>query len=575
MGATGKITDYVVDIGVNAIKGKIKSTQEASQVRRKLNDFLDRQRKYNLNCTLEEEIDFQGISEYICGDLAEDVERRLFGNAIERGRARQSIMDKAAHYAQAKTCISEGRSKQLVSAAIDILRLFYREKINRELKFIAAEIEDAVTGEMTAQHQSLEKKIEEMSILSIDRNISLLQAGNIDLVEQNLSIFLKGISAAHTLPRDFKFSLNERGRMISIPIADDALKRYPPRLKVSAESIKMGDTVFTKFDNQILSQAYRHQLPISFDVAAAKKYLGDILDPAQSEAEEVIGAHFVLYPPQFSKAFPCNVSIDGNVAVEYLLLRTREILDDGTRIITNDEQENFNFRIQIRINQELNQASFSVAPTNPTNYESLQYRLFLKKASAAEEITVKALEKNAKIFSVGKLNPIDFVKLDSEIDFLEKVVAIERSFGVPLCIPQELRPEDHFLIHRLYSMIEHGAFQSKRKHFDFALEVSELFRSSINNMVEDATLSLAYTEDVSVTLFGQTLEFPLLRRIDGAKIDDLAELKRKVVNLNNGDNIRLRYVPADPDGFMAYSDAFFSEDAQQKLLYPDAEQPVD
>lgn len=571
MDILGKISDYVVDIGVDAVKDKIKDSREEAEIRCRLNEFLEREQKYNLNCTLEEEIDFQGLAEYIRGDLLEDVKLRLFGNIIERGRARQSIMDKAACYAQAKTRISDSRARKLVSVSVDILRAFYRKKINRDLKFIAAEIEDTVIGEMTAQNQALTKKIEETSILSIDHNISLIRDGNLDLVERNLSTVLDGISVAHTLPHDFRFDINERRRLVSVPISDDALKRYPHRLRISAESIKMGDTELAGLDARTLSRAYRHQLPISFDVVTARKYLGDILDPAQAVAEDIAGAHIVLYPPSFPEAFPCNISIDGTVAVEYLLLRTKEILDDGTLIVTNDEQKNFNFKVKIRINPISKQFTFSITPTEPTNDELLRYRLFLKKVASAERIAVKALAENVDILSAGKLNPIDFDQLDTEIQFLERIVAIERYFDIAFCIPEELRPEDHLLIHRLYSMIEQGVFQGKRKQFDFTLEVSESSRTSINSMAESASLSLAYSDDVSVTLFDQTIEFPLLRRIDGARIDDPTGLKRKAEVLDDGDEIKLRYIPADQDGFMTYSDVFYPEDNRQNLLYPHTE----
>ena len=81
-------------------------------------------------------------------------------------------------------------------------------------------------------------------------------------------------------------------------------------------------------------------------------------------------------------------------------------------------------------------------------------------------------------------------------------------------------------------------------------------------MVADTRCSLAYADNVSVTLFGQTIEFPLLRRIDGAKIDNLDGLKQKVATLNDGDEIELKYIPADQDRFMTYSDAFYSEDTK-------------
>ena len=91
-------------------------------------------------------------------------------------------------------------------------------------------------------------------------------------------------------------------------------------------------------------------------------------------------------------------------------------------------------------------------------------------------------------------------------------------------------------------------------------------------MSEDARFSLAYTEDVTTTLFGQTIKFPLLRRIDGVSLDNLGVLKQRIATLNDGDKIDLRYIPVNQDGFMTYSDAFYSEDAKQNLLYPHTEQ---
>lgn len=568
------ILDCLVEIGVNASKEKFKNAQEEKELRCRLRDYLNCQFKYNFNCTVEEELDFQGLAEYICVDLLEDAKLRLFGNIIQRRQARQSIMDKAAYYARAKTHISEQRAKKFAVDSIDILRGFYRKKINRDLKFMAAEIEDSIADEMTTQHKSIEetvktvsKKLDEISLLSIDHSVSLIQEGNLDRVEQNISTYIQAISTAHTLHDDFKFGLNERGQMISIPINNDALKRYPPRFSISAKAVKLGNVPLTRIDDQVLSQAYRHQVPISFDIVMAKKYLGDIPDPSQTEAKEMIGAHAILYPPEFPKAFPCNVIIDDEVVVAYLLLRTEKILDDGTWIITNSEQKNFNFAVKISINPKTREFTFSVTPTNPTNQEQLHYRLFLKKASMAHKIVVKALAENTELVSTGKLNPFDFDRLDDEIEFLKRIVAIEQFWGVTLLIPQEITPSDHSLIHRLYSMITEGVFQGKRDRFDFTLEVSDLSRESIHTIEPDGLYSLAYIEDLTVSLFNQTISFPLLRRIDGAKIDNFEEVMKEISTRHDGETIKLRYISGNEGKKMTYLDAFYNQENEEKLLH--------
>lgn len=560
------ISSYVVDIGVSAIKEKIKCKQEEVALRRRLKDYLVRQNKYNFCCTTEEEIDFHGLAEYICGDFLEEVKQRLFGNILQRRLARQVIMDKASEYARAKTCISDKRARQLISNSIDILRRFYRVKVNRELKFMAAEIEDTIIDEMTTQHQSLEKTIEKTTLLSIDQSISHIQTGDFDFVEKNITTYFNALGTTHTLYPDFSFGYNEQRRLVSIPLSDDALKRYPPHLSISAKSIKLGDESLTEINDQVLLQSYRHQIPILLDDVTAEQYLGDIRDPIQAVALEVTGAHVKLSPPEFPKAFSCNVIIDDNVVIDYLLLRIKEILDDDTYIITNDEQSNFSFKVKISVNRTSHQFSVSVAPNNPTNYAALQYLMFLKKASEAHKIVLKALAENRELLSVEKINPIDFDNLNFEIELLKKIVAIEKFWDTNLCIPHEIQPMEYDLINHLYSMINNGIYQGTREYFIFTFALSKPLRESINNSKSEKIYSPTYTDDISVSLFNQTIKFPLLRRIDGAKIDHLEELKEKIASLDDGAEIKIKYIPAGQNEKMTYYDAILSEQAMQKIM---------
>ena len=153
-------------------------------------------------------------------------------------------------------------------------------------------------------------KIGEENLLSLDRNVSLAQAGDLAQVERNLSTTLKGISSQHTLFPYYGYKMEGQEDLISIPLTDNATILYPPRFNVTASSVRLGDTVIKKIDDDILSKSYRHQLPISMDVVTAKKYLGDILDPSQKEADRITGAHVIMTPPPFPPAFPCSISID-------------------------------------------------------------------------------------------------------------------------------------------------------------------------------------------------------------------------------------------------------------------------
>ena len=111
MAVTDTILGFIADIGLDAAKGRYKITLDKLQARAELTDYLARQQKYMFDCSLDEEIDFEGLAEYIRYNLMDDVQNRLFGTKKERGIARQAIADKAAYYAQAKTGLSIERAR--------------------------------------------------------------------------------------------------------------------------------------------------------------------------------------------------------------------------------------------------------------------------------------------------------------------------------------------------------------------------------------------------------------------------------------------------------------------------------
>lgn len=573
MTVTDTILGFIADIGLNAAKGRYKITRDELQARAKLTDYLARQQKYNFNCSLEEEIDFEGLAEYIRSNLMDDVKNRLFGARKERGIARQAIADKAAYYAQAKTGLSKERARYLAVAAVDILKNFYRNKAERDLLFVAAEVEDTIISEMTDQHKeicgkidALDKKVEDSSLLSIDRNLTLANDGRLDVVEKNLSGFFSALNSNHDLRPYYGFAMDGQTRLKSIPLRPDAVELYPPHLEVTATSFKLDGVPVQRVDSNTFSRAYRSQSLIEFDVVAAKKYLGDIPDPIQHEAERVSGAHMVMKPPSFPEAFPCSVIVDGETIVDYLLLRTKRIEDDGTAIVTNDEQENFNFKVTLMVNATTTNLNLTVTPVNPSNVESLKYRQFLKKAMSAKNIALKSLKHNT-IFISSKANlmPHDCEKLDIEIEFLKRVVVIESYFHVALHIPEEITVEDHRLMDRLYSMIIDGKYCGTYSWFTMSFELSQELRNSICDLGNRAC-GFAYNMDVEANLFDQKLSFRIIRKIDCLRLENFEKTNAKLDVLDDGDILKIVFVSGIDNSDVHYSDMFYSEETEKRLF---------
>ncbi len=573
MTVTDTILGFIADIGLDAAKGHYKITLDKLQARAELTDYLARQQKYMFDCSLDEEIDFEGLAEYIRYNLMDDVQNRLFGTKKERGIARQAIADKAAYYAQAKTGLSIERARYLAVAAVDILKNFYRNKTERDLLFVAAEVEDTIISEMTDQHKeicgridALDKKIEGGSLLSIDRNLTLANDGRLDVVEKNLSGFFSALNSNHDLRPYYGFAMDGQTRLKSIPLRPDAVELYPPRLEVTATSFKLGGVPVQRVDSNTFSRAYRSQSLIEFDVVAAKKYLGDIPDPIQHEAERLPGAHMVMKPPSFPEAFPCSVIVDGETIVDYLLLRTKRIEDDGTAIVTNDEQENFNFKVTLMVNATTTNLNLTVTPVNPSNVKSLKYRQFLKRAMYAKNLSLKSLKQNTIIISSkANLMPHDCEKLDIEIEFLQRVVVIENYFHVAFNIPEEITAEDHRLMDRIYSMIIDGKYCGTCSHFTMSFELSQELRNSICDL-GDRACGFAYNMDVEANLFDQKLSFRIIRKIDYLRLENFEKTNAKLDVLDDRDILKIVFVSGIDNSDVHYSDMFYSEETEKRLF---------
>ena len=305
---------------------------------------------------------------------------------------------------------------------------------------------------------------------------------------------------------------------------------------------------------------------LNLNVVAAKKYLGDTPDPIQHEAERLPGAHMVMKPPSFPEAFPCSVIVDGETIVDYLLLRTKWIEDDGTAIVTNDEQENFNFKVTLMVNATTTILNLTVTPVNPSNVESLKYRQFLKKAMSAKNIALKSLKHNT-IFISSKANlmPHDCEKLDIEIEFLKRVVAIESYFHVALHIPEEITVEDHRLMDRLYSMIIDGKYCGTCSRFTMSFELSQELRNSICDLGNRAC-GFAYNMDVKANLFDQELSFRIIRKIDCLRLENFEKTKAKLDVLDDGDILKIAFISGTDNTDVHYSDMFYSEEIEKHLF---------
>ena len=246
--------------------------------------------------------------------------------------------------------MSRKHAVEFTEAAMNLLYHYKRSKIDEDLQLITAEIQECIeeTVERNAEKQidnrarvsiemtrELANTINSNNPMSIDRNVGLLQTGNIEQVEMNIQNVFKAISSAHSLFPDYGYGYN--GKLYSRPFTREALEKYPPKISCTG-TVQIDGRYIEKLDYSTIEYTNRHQLPIVLNILAAKKFLGSIADPVQYEAENLVGETITISPVPFPPAFPCSISLDDVVMFDYVLLRTDEILDDGTIILSIAKQ---------------------------------------------------------------------------------------------------------------------------------------------------------------------------------------------------------------------------------------------
>lgn len=562
------VKEYLIDLGLAASHDKIKNSIQEKQVRERLEDFIQRQGKYNYLCTTEEEVDFEALTDYLRSDLIADVRVRLCGTSAERGAAHRDIMSKVRSFARAKTKVGEKRAMDMVTTAMSILRAYYRSRINADLLFIAGEITDQISENVeqqhTAQTQSLMMEMDrqrEMGVSAISdmlqfspervvaEGIRMAKSGDVVSLEKIATDYTKGISTQHKLFPDYGFDFrlhNGQQRLTSIPLVAGAEKKYPPKFKCVG-TVRVGDKYVGEITPGLIDYANRHQLPLRLNITQVQKLLGTELDPVQYEAEELVGKVLTVPPKPFRKAFPCSISINDVVKFDYVLFRTQEILDDGTTVVSNREQPDYPFFFTMKANMNTKCLTFTLSLNNADNADTLKYVRFMKAVENGSTISVKSLELQEE-FARGQLDDFqyktDFNDIDEEVRFWEMVVAVEKHFDVIVDVPTEILDSQYRMLQYLYSLIIGDTNSVTWSTLALRMDLTEELKTDIAEW-GDTKFALAYVGSVEVPLWEQKYEVPIVRRYLCVKPKDLDRLKKKADVLDIGEEICLNFVPGD------------------------------
>ena len=555
------VTEKAVDETADIISGK----KEKKTLESIIKDYIMSQQKYNHICTLAEEIDFQGLADYLECNYLSDVNMWLCSvKSSERGCARDRMISAALHYSGAKTPEARKRVVKIVSDSLDIIRAVNKKRINNHEAVIASEIVDAVIEEtkhisddnteiVKQRIDSLSRKVDELSALkenhesalSIDKAVYLAKSNNWSGISDSISDFVDHVSKEHPLAPDYGFEY-EKGLLKSVPLSTEAVRKYPPRMELTCDLYLDGKKQDGEIED-IFDYQHRHQLPLLLDVKDAVQYLGDNKDPVQFEAKKSIGSKLVLNPPKLSETRLCSIMVNSITYYDLVYIKVQEILDDGTYVIGNRDTDS-DIYFELRINEaDPLHPKFSVKVKHSNNKSFLKVASFYRDLNHYKDLHIYDLSSGKDIIG-GKVDfsmESDFGSMDEEAEFLRRLCDIEDYFDIILPSPKEVSRKDISLIKYISNLIREEAVTCPWDRIDFRFTLDPKIRSYIqrtNGQVE----YVYYIKDSSCEILGTKLEFRYIRYIEKASIDNFDKVLKKLEVLDDGDEIKFTIISAGP-----------------------------
>lgn len=156
--------EYLANLGFDAGKDFLTDIKKSKEAKEKIYHYIEMQAEINELCSLAEEIDFQGIVDYLSTELLDDVKVYLFGKKDTRESMKKTILSRAYDRSFAKNKLQKERVEKIINDALNILRSFYRNQVdNKDLFLISAEIVDTLDESIKNSTQKLEKKIDDVA----------------------------------------------------------------------------------------------------------------------------------------------------------------------------------------------------------------------------------------------------------------------------------------------------------------------------------------------------------------------------------------------------------------------------
>lgn len=177
------IWDFICEIGLESLTNKIKGVKNSNEIKRRLKDFIEKKQELFENVGFDEEIDFQGLAEYISKQLPDKIDSYIYSKSEDQRKGiADTIVAKAIDHAKPNTIQGEKYVENLIFQCIQLLHDFYVITfLDSKTTLAIAEVSQVVgkDGDKTREAiTQLHTKIDSKEDIYWGRRIDMMKAVN-------------------------------------------------------------------------------------------------------------------------------------------------------------------------------------------------------------------------------------------------------------------------------------------------------------------------------------------------------------------------------------------------------------
>lgn len=539
--------DWLDFLVFDTIKAKLENKRKEKQLKDRISDYTQGYIQQFESFCLDEEFDLQAVMDCLKASTS-DIKNYIFEtSAGSRNKARTTLLSKA------KACSNTSKDAALynvetfVNNILTIIHDSYIESLNNDLLLAASVISDEVSPKLDkieTDVETIKSLVTHNTPLTLSNDdIERAKRGDNSAVESKLTNMQNIVASIHPV-KGYKNRIID-GKLISVPVSSEA-NLNPPIIRAFGK-VKVGDKYIEEIDSAVLDYAYRHQLNLELTVDEAEKYLGNTKDPNQYEAEFLVGGTLIATPRPFPNAMPISVYCDDELVIGYLLIRQKEILDDGTMVISNEGQKNAPFKFALKINIESKHSDISFVPEETITIKNmLAIQKILLNAEMGKIIRFKKLETDEIFLELS--NPPnkenDLRHRQFRIKVLESILTIENYFKTTLYLPEQMSIVDCKNIIYCAKLINGEKITTQWSSFDIPITVVESTKSNLKTISEDLT----YLGSITIKVWKRALTLPVAITFKNAKLKDVDRIIKVINLLNVGEKTTVTMVPDGETG---------------------------